>query len=240
MNTHNYLAAIVLASSGLFAANASAGIVTTQGAVTALTDISQFTTTILGSADFEGVPVYSSIPVDAYASTGLTFLDGSFSVGSTTGIATAPQARDNTIYFPSPIGGGGSQTGNYAYFAGVAAFAADLAVTQFGLTASRNGTQYLTAWDTGGALIGQLTWTPDNDASFIGIDTGGTAIGTIAYGNDDLFGGASYSIGGATIMSDNWIWAGARLNGRVPAPTTLALLGIALLALGVARRRKRR
>jgi MYXO-CTERM domain-containing protein len=76
-----------------------------------------------------------------------------------------------------------------------------------GLTAGRNGNQFLTAWDKQGKLIGQVNWVPANDASFIGLDTKGVPIGLVAYGNDDVFAGQTYGIGGSTIMADTWVWS---------------------------------
>ena len=31
----------------------------------------------------------------------------------------------------------------------------------------KNGTQYLTAWDTNGTMLGQVKWVPANDAAFV-------------------------------------------------------------------------
>jgi hypothetical protein len=108
-------------------------------------------------------------------------------------------------YFPAPIAGGGTQTGAYAWFAGVATFST--VVTQVGLTAGKNGEQYLTVWNTSGVMLGQVSWVPNNDASFVGIDSLGVPIGMVAYGNHDLWNGQAYDIGGPTIMNDSWIWA---------------------------------
>ncbi|NVB43624.1 hypothetical protein G6O69_37790 [Pseudenhygromyxa sp. WMMC2535] len=80
-------------------------------------------------------------------------------------------------------------------------------VTQVGLTAGKNGTQYLTVWDENGDILGQVTWVPNSDSAFIGLDTNGVPIGMVTYGNDDVWSGVTYGIGGATIMSDTWIWA---------------------------------
>ena len=91
------------------------------------------------------------------------------------------------------------------YFGGAVKFSQP--ITQFGLTASRNGTQYITVWNTNGQMIGQVTWQPNNDAAFVGIDTNGVPIGMLTYGNDNLWAGGSYDIGGSTIISDHWIWA---------------------------------
>jgi hypothetical protein len=104
-------------------------------------------------------------------------------------------------------------------------------VTQFGLTASRNGTQYITAWDSNADIIGQVKWVPGNTSGFVGIDTKGIPIAMLSYGNDDVMGGTAYSIGGSTIMNDTWLWgrgtcdAGtASVTGNVTALTSTAAL----------------
>lgn len=220
---------------------ANAGTITAVGAVSALTDISQLTN-VLGTADFDAYPVNANLPLTAYSGAGLTFHEGPLTAilpGVTTGgSASAPYLWNIPGYFPAPIAGGGTQSGNYPIYAGVATFAPDLDVTQLGLTASSNGTQYLTAWDRSGVMLGSVTWEPlaFSDAAFVGIDTGGVAIGMIAYGNDNLWAGESYSIGGYTIMSDNWIWSGTR--SAAPAPGSLLLLGLGAAALAMGRRRR--
>jgi len=60
----------------------------------------------------------------------------------------------------------------------------------------------------------------------------------LSYGNDDVFNGATYGIGGATIMSDNWMWASGVQPAGVPEPATLSLLALGGLAL-LRRRRKK-
>ena len=67
-------------------------------------------------------------------------------------------------------------------------------------------------------MIGQVNWAPERDAPFLGIDTAGTDIGMISYGNDDLWNGEVYNASGATITSDNWIWASAS-----PVPALAAI-----------------
>lgn len=80
---------------------------------------------------------------------------------------------------------------------------------RIGLTASNNGIQYLTVWDTAGYIIGQVTWNPDYTASaFVGLDTGDVPIGFVSYGNDDLWNGQEYTSGGDSIYSDTWTWSG--------------------------------
>lgn len=69
------------------------------------------------------------------------------------------------------------------------------------------------------------------------MDTNGVDIGMIAYGNDDLFAGQAYNIGGATIFSDDWVWS----TNEIPEPSTVGLLGLAGMGmfLWVRHRRKR-
>ena len=193
--------------------------ITTQGAVSALTHPSEIgdATTI----DFNDGTANTSMAGDAYADAGITFHVGDLTAilaGVTSaGSASAPYYAENgSTYFPTPIEQGGAATDPFVFFAGVATFEGD--VTQVGLTASSNGTQYLTVWDTAGQLLGQLTWMPENNSAFIGIDTGDVAIGMVSYGNDDVWSGATYGIGGSTIISDNWIFGrGCVLDGELSA-----------------------
>ncbi|PRP93191.1 hypothetical protein ENSA5_44580 [Enhygromyxa salina] len=199
----------VLSSAPYFAFTglAAAGNISSEGAVTALDNVNQLQG-IVGTGDFnEGNG--GGVPANVYAGQGMTWQSGQLTVilpGSATGgSASIPSYQVNGDYFPEPIAGGGVADGTFAYHAGVVTF--DQPITQVGLTASRNGTQYLTAWDTMGNMIGQVRWQPSNDAAFIGIDTNGVPVGMVAYGNDDLWGGGSYGIGGSTIISDTWMWA---------------------------------
>jgi hypothetical protein len=213
----------------------SAGTITAVGHVTALTHVSQLGP-IVGTGDFnEGSPL-TQVPFNTYAASGLvmqgdnkefsTILPGSVS----NGLAFLPFYDDSSDRFPAPIGGGGTQSGPNANIGLVATFT--ISVTQFGLTLSRNGTQFITAWRGDGTLIGQVRWDPDLDASFVGLDAMGVPIAMIAVGNDDVYGGATYSIAGQTTTFDNLIWA-------IPEPNSL-LLGVISVALGCFAKRRRR
>jgi MYXO-CTERM domain-containing protein len=120
-------------------------------------------------------------------------------------MAWQPNYWSTPNYWPPPIAGGGTHTGQGSMFAGVATFS--VTVTQVGLTASQNGTQYLTVWNKQGTMLGQVDWTPAADAAFVGIDTMGVPIGMVSYGNHDMWNGQCYDIGGLTIISDSWVWA---------------------------------
>jgi hypothetical protein len=218
--------------------HASAGIITAVGAVDALTDVSQLGS-VIGQADFNGGTAFTPVPLGLYSPQGMTFHTGALSSilpGVTTGggATSGPEYADLDSFgtvFPSPIAGGGEATGQITFLAGVATFS--VPVTQFGLTASMNGTQYITAWDNSGALIGQVSWVPNLDASFVGLDSRGVAIAMIAFGNDDLFAGAAYELGGLTNISDNWIWATS-----VPEPSSFVLTALAAF-VGVTLSRQR-
>lgn len=148
---------------------AEAGTITSVGAVTALTNINQMTN-ITGHGNFDEGPTSGVVPANVYASQGLTWQQGKLSTilpGCTnTGTAYYPNYATFS-YFPQPIGGGGTATGQNNMFAGVATFST--IVTQVGLTASSNGTQYLTAFNATGSMIGQVTGrlraTPRSSAS---------------------------------------------------------------------------
>lgn len=195
------LAAVVTPSAAV------AGTITAQGNVVAIVDRNAFGP-VQGTASFDGYPDNTAIPLDAYAGAGMTFQVGSFATifpgAQGAGDAYQPYAQPPSTLFPAPIGGNGVQQGSVNYFAGVARFSGT--VTRVGLTASRNGTQYLTVWNQGGVIIGQVVWTPSSDSAFVGLDTLGVPIGMVSYGNDDVRGGAFYEISGSTIYSDTWIW----------------------------------
>lgn len=197
----------MLASLGI-STTAYAGTITAQGNVTALDDVSQLQA-IVGTATFNEGVQGQNMPLDTYAAQGATWHTGALSSilpGVTEpGSASAPLYFNNASYFPQPIAGGGVYEGVHTFFGGAVTFDQD--ITQVGLTASQNGTQYLTVWDQSGTMIGQVTWTPASDSAFIGIDTNGVPIGMVTYGNDNMWAGGSYGIGGSTIISDTWIWA---------------------------------
>lgn len=200
----------------LFSTSAHAFTITAVGAVKALTDVSQMTQ-VTGQANFEEGPVNTPVAAGQYAQFGLTFYQGPLS-GALNGVTAQgncsfPQYADPKIFgnFPPPSGGG-VQMGQFNIFAGCATFS--VPITQVGLTAGPNGDQYLTAWDTNGKLLGQVNWSPLGDASFVGLDSFGVPIGLVTYGNDDVYGGASYDLGGATNISDSWLWG----PGAPPKP----------------------
>ena len=56
----------------------------------------------------------------------------------------------------------------------------------------------------------------------------------IAYGNDDLWNGATYNISGTTTVSDTWVWANST---AVPEPGSGILVAFAGLSV-IARRRR--
>lgn len=193
--------ATYLAAGGL----AWAGTIEAQGNVVALDNINQIGS-VTGSAMFDE-EFQGPIPLDQYA--GITFqvgelgmiLPGVVEVGE----APEPQYTAPGVYFPTPIAGFGAQTGNICLTGGAITFADP--VTQFGLTAAGLVTMHITAWDSNGALIGQVTWTPDeNQSAFVGIDTMGVPIALLAISGDDIFGGVEWDDLGATPRSDNWIW----------------------------------
>jgi hypothetical protein len=204
----------------------SAGIIHSAGAVTAMTNVSQFHGGV-ALATFNDGTINSKVPENRYAADGMIIHGNSedFStilpnIGSA-GKATSPQCVDHTGSFPEPIGGGGKKDGNYVILGLVATFTSP--VTQFGVTLGDNGNQYITAWSASGALIGQVQWTPQSDASFVGLDSGSTPIKMIAVGNDNLFNGATYSDAGFTTIYDNVMWT-------VPECSSGLLLIVALIA----------
>lgn len=187
---------------------ASAGTITAQGNVTALTNVNELQG-IVGTATYDEGANNAQVPLGQYTPMGMTFFTGplvNILAGVITGgNASQPLYQTGNNYFPAPIAGGGVAQNAFTFFGGAVKFAQP--VTQFGLTASRNGTQYITVWNMQGQMIGQVTWQPNNDSAFVGIDTNGVPIGMLTFGNDNLWGGGSYDIGGSTIISDHWIWA---------------------------------
>ncbi|WP_050431981.1 thrombospondin type 3 repeat-containing protein [Chondromyces crocatus] len=192
-----------------------AGTVTPMGNVQALTHIDQMIG-IVGRGNFDEGPTSGYVPNDVYAAQGLIWRTGQLNQilpGCTTpGAGQTPTYSDGfKQYFPNP-GGGGSQIGQHALLSHIARFS--VTITQVGLTASSAGPQYLTIWRADGTMIGQVTWASSGDSSFIGIDSLGVPIAMVTYGNDNLWGGQAYDIGGTTIMSDSWIWASGRCSSN--------------------------
>jgi hypothetical protein len=161
-----------------------------------------------------------------------SILPGNVSTGTAKALATGPYSS----YFSS-ITGGGSQSGNAGADGPVGTFS--IPVTQVGVTFSSNGTLYLTAWDSSGQLIGQITHTPGGTAGFGGLDSGSTPIAMIAIGNDDVFAGVPYSYGGNTIFVDNLVFGNAA-SGGVPEPATLTMFSLGTLVFGAAFCRRKR
>ncbi|MFV8749427.1 MYXO-CTERM sorting domain-containing protein [Nannocystaceae bacterium ST9] len=196
-------ALVYLSTTGL----AWAGTITAQGNVTALTNVNQLQG-IVGTATYNEAN-NGGVPLGQYTPSGMTFFTGALTnilAGVMAGgNASQPIYQTGQNYFPAPIAGGGVATGSYTFFGGAVKFTQP--VTQFGLTAATNGTQYITVWNTSGTMIGQVTWQPNGDSAFVGVDTNGQPIGMLTYGNDNIWAGAAYDIGGSTIISDTWIWA---------------------------------
>ena len=186
--------------------SAEAGTITKFGAVNALTNINQMIS-ITGTAGFDEGPVSGGVPANTYVPLGMLFRTGLLTTilpgCSTLGSASIP-SYSTGAYFPAPIAGGATANAVFNFHAGVVTFS--VPVTQVGLTAGKNGSQFLTAWSQSGVMIGQVNWVPSNDAAFVGIDTLGVPVGMVAYGNDDLWNGATYDVGGLTIIADNWVW----------------------------------
>jgi hypothetical protein len=215
------------------ATSAHAGTITAVGSVEALTNVSQFGIPV-GAADFSFAGGTDNIPLDAYSTAGMTFHTGPLSsilAGVTTaGTAFQPMYSDEASFpglFPSPHGGGAADF-DFEIVGAVVTFS--VPVTQFGLTFSKNGVQFITAWSATGAMIGQVLFAPLlDDSGFAGIDTLGVPIAMLAIGNDDLFAGASYDPAGLTTITDSWKWA-------IPEPSTMSLLALGLGAAWMRRR----
>jgi MYXO-CTERM domain-containing protein len=203
------VAAVPLAYFALIG-SAAAGTITAQGSVAALDEIGQIPS-ITGSALFDeqfgGV-----VPLDQYASEGLTFHVGEFGeiLPGVTQIGEVPDPVYTSpgVFFAHPIGGGGVQQGAILYNGGAVTFAEP--TTQFGLTAGGSSTVHITVWDQAGVMLGQVTWVPDEiEAAFVGIDTLGVPIGLLTVGNDDVYGGEEYDDLGVAANSDSWMWGQA-------------------------------
>ncbi|WP_258182788.1 MYXO-CTERM sorting domain-containing protein [Enhygromyxa salina] len=187
-----------------------AGTITAEGNVIALDDITQVSS-VTGTALFDEATI-GEIPLDQYADQGLTFHVGELATilpgVMEAGESINPRYVKPGMLFPWPIGGGGVQLNSIVFYAGAVTFSDS--VTQFGLTAGSSSVQYITAWDQAGVMIGQVKWEPGEDeeasAAFVGIDTMGTPIGMLTYGNDDVWGGETYDVVGDGSSSDSWIW----------------------------------
>jgi MYXO-CTERM domain-containing protein len=207
-----FLAAFVVSSSA--AGAAGAGTITAVGNVKALTDANQVLG-VVGTGNFNEGPATGPVPLNVYSAQGLTWVEGLLSAAlpgvTNTGTAVQPQYTiQYDSFFPAPIKGQGTHTGAATLYAGVATFS--VAVTQVGLTASFNGTQHLTVWDKTGTMLGQVTWMPAADSSFVGIDTMGVPIAMVAYCTRDLWVGMPYDTSGIATIDDSWVWAAGAGN----------------------------
>ena len=218
--------------------------ITSYGAVTALTNVSQLAG-IVGIADFDEGPTSGSVPIGQYTAQGMTLQVGALSSilsgVTTSGIAFQPSyGPHDTSLFPALIAGGGIHVNQFAYTAIAATF--NSSVTQIGLTASRNGNQFITVWDQSGTMLGQVNWVPQVGmlSSFIGIDTNGVPIGMVTYGNDDVWNGETFIASGATTIFDTMMWASGTGDAVVPEPASIFIWSLLGLAIGAADRRRRR
>ena len=199
-----------------FASTAEAGTVTADGAVTGLDDVTQIAS-VTGVALFDEM-TSGDVALDGYADQGMTLHVGPL-VDVLPGVTTMGEGRQPIHVtvgdrFPIPIGGGGVANLGTVFYGGILTF--DEPVTQFGMTAGGGMVQYLTAYNMAGEIIGQVTYTPDeelDDAAFVGIDTMGVPIAMLAIGNDDLLGGEEYVVTGEGTSSDTWMWGVGALCG---------------------------
>ena len=118
-------------------------------------------------------------------------------------------------YFPN-TSAGGVAAGN-TIWCPMGTF--DRPVNQIGLTAGRNGIQYLVAFNAEGRLLGQVRWTPRSDSRFVGLETD-EPIALFFYCNDDAMAGATISQGGSTVMSDTLIWGNTPTAASGPSTRT--------------------
>ncbi len=196
-------------------ATAQAGTITAAGAVVALNNVNQMKG-VVGTGNFNEGPVNGNVPLGQYTPQGGTFRTGTFAsilpgiVSQGDAVAPVYSVNGN---FPAPVGGGGVVNGAHMIFGGIMTFTGN--ITQFGLVPSTNGTQYVTVWNKQGGLIGQVKWVPAGDVAFVGVDTLGVPIGMVSYGNDDVFAGQTYNVGGSTNYSDTWMWANNCVNNAL-------------------------
>jgi MYXO-CTERM domain-containing protein len=199
---------------------AMAGQLSVQGNVTLLDDVDQLQI-VVGTADWNAGP---EIPANFYADQGMTLHEGPFDAilpgVMEVGMGVLPFALDLMgVYFPGPIAGGGVAGGGSNIFGGVATFSDP--ITQFGAVGSTEGPQYITVWDQNGVMLGQVSWVPNADSAFFGVDTNGVPIGMITYGGDDVWGGVPYDVNDdqQIIVSDTWMWALAiACNSEIDCP----------------------
>ncbi|MFO0755663.1 MAG: hypothetical protein U0359_04195 [Byssovorax sp.] len=109
------------------------------------------------------------------------------------------------IHRPAPIAGGGIHNGAGMYLGGVVKFTQN--ITQFGMTCSTNGTQYITVWNKQGTMLGQVTWVPAGDAPSSASTPRACPSACSPSATTTPCGPDVADIGGATNISDTWMWA---------------------------------
>jgi len=127
------LAIVVSCLSLIFSAPAYSGIITAQGSVTAMTNVSQFVGTT-NTVGFDEGPANTFVPLAQYSALGMTLHTGALT-SILSGVTTAGSASNRPYLlifsqFPGPIAGGGQVSG-FAGAGGVATFSHS--VTQFGV-----------------------------------------------------------------------------------------------------------
>ena len=185
---------------------ASAGTILAEGEVMIISDSTTFASDA-PTAKFDEGQRRGPIETTQYEGSALTFQTGQFSEFFPGIVSQGFVSKPKYISRPNAFSGlveSGVIAGSQCQYCGVATFSKP--VSRVGLIASQNGTQYLTAWDPAGALIGQVRWIPEQDSGFIGLDAGNRLIAMVAYGNDNLYAGKFYDILGDTTWSDNWVW----------------------------------
>jgi hypothetical protein len=176
-------------------------------------------------------------PTNASLSTGLRVYDG----GSLTGLPTT----NNWI-----LATFSSSTSTIRVFPNIDHFGASYDGFQYHIEGSNDGTTWTDLFDAltvGGAgepfTLGTFTGTAPTNVNNV-LTPGAGPNGTVGYIADFSFGSPFqyYAFGSSTIAtnSGNEDQELSAVGTGVPEPTTLGLLGVGLLGLGIAGRRKRR